>query len=63
MIWLLIASLLWGPSFGLISILRAEHGMDPFTLGMLRMFYSLLLFLPLMHFRGIGRRLPPCPDA
>jgi drug/metabolite transporter (DMT)-like permease len=58
MIWLLIASLLWGPSFGLIDLLRTQHGMDSYTLGFLRMFYSLLLFLPLMQFKGLGRRLP-----
>lgn len=49
MIWLLLASLLWGPSFGLVPILIRDHGMDPYTLSVLRMFYALILFLPLLR--------------
>lgn len=49
MIWLLAACLLWGPSFGLIPILRRDYGVDDHTLNVLRMAYSLLLFLPLLR--------------
>lgn len=59
MIWLLVASLLWGPSFGLVPILITEHGVDPYTLSVLRMFYALILFLPLLrpHKYSVSRRL------
>ena len=57
MIWLLIASLLWGPSFALIPILRSEpHSMNATTLAFFRMVYSLILFLPLLRVRIIARR-------
>jgi drug/metabolite transporter (DMT)-like permease len=56
MIWLLIASLLWGPSFGLIPILMREPGMNPYTLAFFRMAYALLLFLPLLRIHDIPRR-------
>lgn len=56
MIWLLLASLLWGPSFGLIPILMREPGMNPYTLAFLRMTYALILFLPLLRIHDIPRR-------
>lgn len=56
MIWLLIASLLWGPSFGLIPILMREPGMNPYTLAFFRMLYALILFLPLLRVHEIPRR-------
>lgn len=49
MIWLLTACLLWGPSFGLVPILIRDHGVDPYTLSVLRMSYALVLFLPLLR--------------
>jgi len=49
MIWLIIACLLWGPSFGLVPILLGKYGMNPQTLAVLRMGYALLLFLPMMR--------------
>ena len=57
MIWLLIASLLWGPSFALIPILlRDPHSMNATTLAFFRMFYSFILFLPLLRVHVIARR-------
>jgi drug/metabolite transporter (DMT)-like permease len=56
MIWLLIASLLWGPSFGLIPVLMREPGMNPYTLAFFRMAYALILFLPLLRIHEIPRR-------
>jgi drug/metabolite transporter (DMT)-like permease len=49
MIWLITACLLWAPSFGLVPILIRDYGMDPFTLSVLRMFYALILFFPLLR--------------
>lgn len=56
MIWLLTASLLWGPSFGLIPILMREPGMNAYTLAFFRMTYALILFLPLLRIHEITRR-------
>ncbi len=56
MIWLFFAALLWGPSFGFIPILIRNHGMDAYTLAFFRMFYSLLMFLPLLRVHVIARR-------
>lgn len=56
MIWLLLAALLWGPSFGLIPILLGEPGMNANSLAFLRLVYSLVLFLPLLRVRVIARR-------
>lgn len=55
MIWLIAACLLWGPSFGLIPILRSEYQMDAYTLSVLRMLFSLLIFAPLMSVHPTSR--------
>jgi drug/metabolite transporter (DMT)-like permease len=55
MIWLLAACVLWGPSFGLVPILLRDYGMDSTTLSVLRMAYSLVLFLPLLRPRKFTR--------
>jgi drug/metabolite transporter (DMT)-like permease len=49
MIWLILACLLWGPSFGLIPILMETYGLDSYTLGVLRMTFALILFLPVFR--------------
>lgn len=49
MIWLLIACLLWGPSFGLAPILMDTYGLNSYTLAVLRMTFALILFLPVFR--------------
>lgn len=49
MIHLLIASLLWGPSFVLIPELLGNTGLNGYSLACLRMLFSVLLFLPLIR--------------
>jgi drug/metabolite transporter (DMT)-like permease len=48
---LLIVSLVWGFSFGLIKGLR---GLDPTAVAAVRLAISLVVFLPLLRTRGIG---------
>lgn len=56
MIWLLVSSLLWAPSFGLIPLLLLEPGMNAYSIAFFRMLYSLILFLPLLRRRMIAVR-------
>ncbi len=53
MYWLLIACLLWGPSFGLVPILQGSYGMNPYMLAVLRMLFAFILFAPLMGLQRI----------
>lgn len=56
MVWLLIACLLWGPSFGLVPILRSTYAMDPYMLAVLRMFFAFVMFAPLMGLHPLPGR-------
>jgi drug/metabolite transporter (DMT)-like permease len=51
MVYLLLASLLWTFSFGLIG--RFLRGVDPNAVAFIRLSISLLLFLPLLRVRGM----------
>lgn len=52
MFYLLLVSLIWSFSFGLIK----EHltGLDPAAVGVLRVAFSTLVFLPLLRLRGLN---------
>lgn len=54
MSWLLLACILWGPSFHLVPVMIRDYGIDPYGLAFFRMTTALLLFAPL--FRKIPRK-------
>ncbi|MFP4104901.1 MAG: EamA family transporter [Phycisphaerae bacterium] len=54
MIWLILVSLLWAFSFSLIG--HVLNGVDANFVALVRLAISLLVFLPLMRTRRLGRR-------
>jgi drug/metabolite transporter (DMT)-like permease len=54
MLYLLLASLVWAFSFGLIKGQLA--GLDPTAVAALRLVCALLVFLPFLNLRGLARR-------
>lgn len=54
MIYLLIVSLIWAFSFGLIK--GSLTGIDPNLVAFLRLFLSLLVFLPFLRFRNLPQK-------
>ncbi|MFC2082307.1 EamA family transporter [Bacteroidota bacterium] len=54
MIYLLIVSLIWAFSFGLIK--TNLTGLDPVFVSFLRLFISLLVFLPFLRLGGLSRK-------
>lgn len=57
MIYLVTASLIWAFSFGLIKHVLVSPGMDPFVVALVRLVLSVLVFLPFLRLRGLGRGL------
>lgn len=55
MVYLLAASLLWAPSFGLIKG-QLSGQLDPALVACIRLSLSLLLFAPLLRLRGLGAK-------
>lgn len=53
MVYLIIVSLLWAPSFGLVG--RFLRGVDPGFVAAARVVLSLAVFVPFVRFRGISR--------
>ena len=56
MYYLLIASLVWGLSFGLVKHVLVAAGMDPGFVALVRLALSALVFLPLLRVRALNAR-------
>ncbi|MCD8483984.1 MAG: EamA family transporter [Verrucomicrobia bacterium] len=54
MVWLLVVSLIWGLSFGLIKV--SFGGVPPGFLTAARLALALLVFLPFLRWRGLGSK-------
>lgn len=57
MMWLVVASILWACSFGLIKHRLVAVGLDPLFVALVRLLLSLLLFLPFLRPARLGRAL------
>ena len=57
MFYLLIASVVWAFSFGLIKHKLVGVGMDPWLVAFVRLSLSLLVFLPFLRRKGVGRAM------
>jgi drug/metabolite transporter (DMT)-like permease len=56
MLYLLIASVIWAFSFGLIKHKLVGVGLDPNLVALVRLLLSLLIFVPLIRLKSVERR-------